>query len=252
MSQFVHLRLGDCVAVMAGMADDSIRAIVSDPPYGLEFMGKDWDHLEGANYANIIPGNNSPHARRHSVNYLGSPNPTCRNCGGLRSLLTEGSGGRKKCRCDQPDFPNYRTPAMQAQQAWHLLWLEQAYRVLMPGGVLKAFSGTRTFHRLAMAMEEAGFVDVELGTGWAYGSGFPKSLNVSKSLDQMQGFTPKVVGSRQADVGMQGNNFSNPGKAKTGTVFITEAVSEDAKRFEGYGTALKPSWEPVITAQKPE
>src|SRR3954452_7313386 len=97
----------DCLQAMAAMPAGSVDAIVTDPPYGLEFMGKEWDRFGvGANYAGITPGNDSPHARRNSVNYTGSATPTCRTCGGLRSLNSEGSGGRKKCRCDSPDFPN--------------------------------------------------------------------------------------------------------------------------------------------------
>ena len=160
-----------------------VDAIVTDPPYGLEFMGKEWDKLDTRNYAAITPGNDSPHARRHSVNFVGSNNPTCRRCGGLRSLVTEGSGGRTRCRCTTPDFPEYRTPAMRAMQAWHLAWAREALRVLKPGGHLLAFGGTRTHHRLMCALEDAGF-EIRDCLMWVYGTGFPKSLNVLRAIQK--------------------------------------------------------------------
>lgn len=74
----------------------------------------------------------------------------------------------------------------EQMQMWHTEWLRRVHRVLKPGGVIKAFSASRTFHRLAAAMEDAGFNDIQL-EAWAYGQGFPKSLNVSKALDKMHG-----------------------------------------------------------------
>jgi site-specific DNA-methyltransferase (adenine-specific) len=121
---------GDCLEEMAKMEPNSIDSIVTDPPYGLSFMGKDWDHG--------IPG----------VHF----------------------------------------------------WSE-ALRVTKPGCHLLAFGGTRTFHRLACAIEDAGW-EIRDCLGWLYGSGFPKSHN------------------------LKGDH-------------------------EGWGTALKPAWEPIIMARKP-
>lgn len=116
--------------------------------------------------------------------------------------------GRSKVRYGHG--ASYRSKnAGVGQQDWHMQWLEQAYKVLQPNGIIKAFSGTRTYHRLAAAMEQAGFVDIRL-EAWCYGSGFPKSLNIGKALD-----------------------------------------SEEAKLWDGWGTALKPAWEPVLVGRKP-
>ena len=124
---FVTIHHGDCLTVMAEMDADSVDAIVTDPPYGLSFMGRDWDHG--------VPG--------------------------------------------------------------EAFWRE-ALRVAKPGAHLVAFGGTRTFHRLTCAIEDAGW-EVRDCLGWLYGSGFPKSLNIG----------------------------------------------------DGWGTALKPAWEPIILARKP-
>lgn len=95
-------------------------------------------------------------------------------------------------------------------QAWHLGWLKLCFALLPPGGIIKVFSATRTFHRLAAAMEEAGFTGLDL-EAWAYGSGFPKYLNVAKAIGED---TP------------------------------------EAAPFEGFATALKPAWEPFIVGVK--
>ena len=71
------------------------------------------------------------------------------------------------------------------QREWHRAWLTEAYRVLKPNGLIKAFSGTRTFHHLLYMMEEVGFTEVKV-EAWTYGSGFPKSLNLSKAIEKKQ------------------------------------------------------------------
>jgi len=176
-----RLLFGDCLDAMREMAENSVDAVVTDPPYGLEFMGKEWDRLTV--YGGITDGNDSPHARRHSVSFIGSPNPTCRKCGGLKNLTSEGSGGRKKCRCEQPDFPMYHVDAGHAMQEWHLAWAREAFRVLKPGGHLVAFGGTRTYHRLACALEDAGF-EIRDQLQWIYASGFPKGRRIDNALFQ--------------------------------------------------------------------
>lgn len=124
------------------------------------------------------------------------------------------------------------------------LWTE-CLRVLKPGGHLLAFSGTRTYHRMAVAIEDAGF-EVRDMIEWVYGSGFPKSLNIGKSVDKLQGNERKVLG--------KGNHiniasFRNPEKysGTNNRPNITKGTSE----WEGWGTALKPAHEPICMARKP-
>jgi hypothetical protein len=119
----IFVGCGDCAGVLPTLPPDLFDAIVTDPPYGLEFMGKGWDDL-----------------------------------------------GRDN-----------------AQQAWHALWLREAFRVLKPGGHVVAFGGSRTFHRLFCAAEDAGF-EIRDTLMWLYGSGFPKSYNLAGKLDGWDGW----------------------------------------------------------------
>jgi hypothetical protein len=141
---------------------------------------------------------------------------------------------------------------------------------LRPGGVVKAFGGTRTFHKMARAMEAAGLVDVRL-EAWIYGSGFPKSTNISKMLDKQAGAEREVVGYKRGVGGENMNDIvrgaevrqtTDPGGKGVGAygtgakqvavdVPVTTPTTEDAKLWEGYGTALKPAWEPVVVGRKP-
>jgi site-specific DNA-methyltransferase (adenine-specific) len=130
------------------------------------------------------------------------------------------------------------------------LW-QQCLRVLKPGGHLLAFGGTRTWHRLAVAIEDAGF-EIRDNIAWLYGSGFPKSHNISKAIDKLHGAEREVIGRNP-------NSRENATKDNTlyesGTVgktdFITEANTDDAKKWDGWGTALKPAHEPIVVARKP-
>jgi len=155
------------------------------------------------------------------------------------------------------------------QQEWHVQWLREAYRVLVPGGPLFAFSGTRTFHRLAAAMEQAEFTLVPL-QAWIQGQGFPKSTNISKSIDKKAGATREVVGYKRGVGGENLNDLVRGGEVRTtdqkgakgvgayGTgakqvaidIPVTVPATELAKIFDGYGTALKPSWEPILVGVK--
>ena len=176
---------GNCIDRMKEMESDSIDAIVSDPPYGLKFMGKGWDDMG------------------------------------------EGSSQRK----------------------WHEEWLKEAFRVLKSGGVIKAFSGTRTFHHLMGAMESVGFTELRL-EAWNYGSGFPKSLDISKAIDKAAGAKREVLGTRSAPVGFDINGDGGGGW-RAGLVKDTLPATDDAKRWDGWGTALKPAWEPICIGRKP-
>jgi site-specific DNA-methyltransferase (adenine-specific) len=128
------------------------------------------------------------------------------------------------------------------------IWRE-CYRVLKPGGYLLAFAGTRTQHRMAVNIEDAGF-EIRDMIAWVYGSGFPKSHNVSVSIDKLHGHgnrgkaIPTASSYQASDVEQENKLTSNP-------VPPYEAKSDDAKKWEGWGTALKPSLEPITVARKP-
>src|SRR5699024_8080761 len=209
---------GDCIQVMNTMPANSIDAIVTDPPYGLGFMGKKWDGLP---------------------------------------------------------------PSLE--------WAEACMRVLKPGGHIVAFGGARTWHRLAVAIEDAGF-EMRDSLAWLYGSGFPKSMNVGKAIDATV-LTGKS-GSRSIREATDsreviGTKMGLPGKSagqKPGTYFseameaedgkdldiraerlggssaegghgrgrdITAPATREAAQWDGWGTALKPAFEPIVLARKP-
>jgi site-specific DNA-methyltransferase (adenine-specific) len=179
MTDAFTLHHGDCLDVLRGMPDASVDAVVTDPPYGLSFMGKRWDY----------------------------------------------------------DVPSVA------------IWSE-CLRVLKPGGHLLSFGGSRTYHRMAVNVEDAGF-EIRDQVMWVYGSGFPKSHNVSKAIDKMAGAEREVVG--QVDVGpdITGDNYgrSAPGHRKVAD--ITAPATPAAKQWDGWGSALKPAHEPVVLARKP-
>jgi len=173
---------GNCLEIMTTLDAESVDSIVTDPPYGLSFMGKDWDHG--------VPG--------------------------------------------------------------EAFWRE-ALRVAKPGTHLLAFGGTRTYHRLACAIEDAGW-EIRDCIMWVYGSGFPKSHDVSKAIDREVGAEREVVGQKAAgwhasnsvnDDGWQGE-YANERK-----VNITAPATDAARQWQGWGTALKPAYEPIIVARKP-
>jgi len=151
------------------------------------------------------------------------------------------------------------------------LWRE-ALRVLKPGGHLLAFGGTRTFHRLAVAIEDAGFElrdtigmphesgdwgDCPWLMAWAFGSGFPKSLDVSKAIDKAAGAEREVIAEGKAvkrmipgaDQNATGSWIKDNGREYVPTE--TAPATESARQWQGWGTALKPAWEPIVLARKP-
>jgi len=137
------------------------------------------------------------------------------------------------------------------------LWRE-CFRVLKPGGHLLAFGGTRTWHRVAVAIEDAGF-DLRDSIAWLYGSGFPKSHDISKGIDKAAGAEREVIGQSNA-VGMksitkarveQGYRKNLTVANERNTIDITTPATNDAKKWVGWGTALKPAFEPVVVARKP-
>ena len=193
--EFDMVVLGDCREVMAGMPEASVDAICTDPPYGLEFMGKEWDKL-----IDDLPEEQVNHqGRRGYMNdgsWLGTgynnkkrpvSYPTrkthrrCQKCG-----KRDFSG--TPCQCRVPDWVAEPLksvhPAMVAQQRWHYLWAVEAFRVLKPGGHMLVMGGTRTHHRMMCAVEDAGF-EIRDVLMWCYGQGFPKSMDVSKAIDKV-------------------------------------------------------------------
>jgi DNA modification methylase len=129
------------------------------------------------------------------------------------------------------------------------LWRE-ALRVLKPGGHLLAFSGSRTYHRMTCAIEDAGF-EVRDQIMWLYGSGFPKSLDVSKAIDKAAGVEREVVGIHKNAASSLGNGRTMDGGKAFEIVEITAPSTEAARQWNGWGTALKPAHEPICVARKP-
>ena len=134
------------------------------------------------------------------------------------------------------------------------VWAE-CLRVLKPGGHLLAFAGTRTQHRMAVRIEDAGF-EIRDMIAWVYGSGFPKSLDVSKAIDKQAGAEREVVGpspfANRGASGMSEENGWNAGPlSNTERPNLTAPATEAAKQWEGWGTALKPALEPITVARKP-
>ena len=171
---------GDCLDVMATLDPESVSAIVTDPPYGLGFMGKAWDGTAG-------PGGlgDMPMRRSAGTNIV--------NTGVSRQ------GGRQR---STDDFAKRQARDARSFQAWCETWAEAAFRVAKPGAHLLAFGGTRTVHRMTSAIEDAGW-EIRDCLVWGYASGFPKSHNLSGG------------------------------------------------EWDGWGTALKPAWEPIVMARKP-
>lgn len=209
----------DCIEALRALPDNSIDAIVSDPPYGLEFMGKDWD---------------APWKATGEV--VADP----ADVGGFQ----DGNGGNPFSRS------RIRIGVGQGFQQWCEQWARECYRVLKPGGYIAAFGGTRTYHRLACAVEDVGF-EIRDSLHWIYGSGFPKSLNVSKAVDDKLGATREVVGPSPYNA-RRPNPPSSELCAQAGWPSdITVPATPEATRWDGWGTALKPSHEPIVLARKP-
>jgi DNA modification methylase len=150
-------------------------------------------------------------------------------------------------------WDTHDTPA--AFQEWCRQWAVECLRVLTPGGHLLAFGATRTSHRLAAGIEDAGF-EIRDTITWLYGSGFPKSLDVSKAIDKAAGAEREVIGEALGGAALKiGGANPRPWherQAERGGAYdVTAPATEAAREWDGWGTALKPSAEPVVVARKP-
>jgi DNA modification methylase len=220
----IQIHHGNCLDVLPTLPDCSVDSIVTDPPYGLEFMGKDWD---------------APWKKSGDV--IADP----ASVGGFQ----DGAGGNPFSR-SRIRYGREGT-AMIGFQQWCEQWAAECLRVLKPGGHLLAFGGTRTYHRMAVAIEDAGF-EIRDSLHWIYGSGFPKSLNLSKTLDKMAG-APVKIGKAFKVAGEYGErDLRDPEKQGLDRDEMRhEAVTKQAKQWGGWGTALKPAHEPIVVARKP-
>jgi site-specific DNA-methyltransferase (adenine-specific) len=220
----VELRHGDCIEVMATLPDNSIDSIVTDPPYGLEFMGKEWDAPWKQTGAVI----KDPATERGGFQDGAGGNPYS------RSRIEYGRGG----------------DASYGFQLWFTEVATEALRVLKPGGHLLAFGGTRTYHRLAVAIEDAGF-EIRDSMMWLYGSGFPKSHDVSKAIDKAAGAKREIVGKKMGATPNTGLYEAGFGVNEGRYIGVTAPATDSAKQWHGWGTALKPAHEPIVVARKP-
>ena len=182
------LRHGECLSILREMDDNSVDSVVTDPPYALSFMSKDWD----------------------------------------------------------------------SQHPYPKIWKE-CLRVLKPGGYLLSFGGTRTWHRLCCDIEDAGF-EIRDSIAWLYSQGFPKSMDISKAIDKAAGAERETIGRYQLPNGASWNLQSDVAQTAIGAVGLSSRASslavtapstDLAKRWDGWGTALKPAHEPIIVARKP-
>ncbi|UXF49983.1 hypothetical protein 7841G3A7_4 [Haloquadratum phage sp.] len=180
----------DCFEQLPELDANSVHAVVTDPPYGLAFMGRSWDDFEPTEY-----------------------------------------------------------------QAWCERWASECLRVLKPGGHLLAFSGNRTHHRLMSGIEDAGF-EIRDTITWHYGSGFPKALDVSKSIDKQADAEREVVGPSSLPDGTPheyniGYGEGEGYESKDHDRKNTEPATEQAKQWDGFKSALKPATEFVCVARAP-
>jgi len=248
MPQTIRLLLGDSSQRMLDLTDDVV-AVVCDPPYGLEFMGKDWD----APWKHTISdyGYTDGGERRPGPSFTSSRNPICQNCGARQRTW---EGGPPACSCGEFQTDEDTSGDRRKFQGWASEWLKLCFEKLPSGGIIKVFGGTRMFHRMAAAMEQVGFEGLHL-EAWIQGQGFPKSLDISKAIDRCLGHPRDVQGQGPPVDRIALDYGGGTGKAKNGLksdyTLDGQARTTEAQKWAGWGTALKPSWEPFIVGRKP-
>jgi site-specific DNA-methyltransferase (adenine-specific) len=196
---------GNSLDLLPTLADKSIDAIVTDPPYGL--------------------GNPDPDYIIKAIQLWAS---------GDRAHIPEGKGFMGK------SWDSFVPPPA--------IW-DECLRVLKPGGHLLAFAGTRTYDLMGISIRMAGF-EIRDSIGWVYGSGFPKSLDVSKAIDKAAGAERERVPYKGGIASGQGN-YGGGGTIHEGTKVGNEPSTPEAQQWQGWGTALKPALEPIVVARKP-
>lgn len=185
----VTVYVGDCLDVLRTLPPNSVHAVVTDPPYGLEFMGRDWDAPwknsgdvldDPASVGGFQDGNGGNPYSRSRIRY-GRGGGTA---GNVATDIDEGTDTTHPFRDGSSRVRYGRGPSESvAFQAWCLAWATECHRVLKPGGHILAFGGSRTWHRLASAIEDAGF-EIRDSVAWMYAQGFPKSADVAKGVDR--------------------------------------------------------------------
>ncbi|UXF50481.1 hypothetical protein 7908G3F9_2 [Haloquadratum phage sp.] len=176
---------GDCFEQLPALDENSVHAIVTDPPYGLAFMGRSWDDFEPKEY-----------------------------------------------------------------QEWCEKWATECLRVLKSGGHLLAFSGNRTHHRLMSGIEDAGY-EIRDTITWHYGSGFPKALDVSKSIDKQANADREVIGYTEDTFSGDHERHAKDKGEYPDRPITPEPATEQAKHWDGFKSALKPATEFVCVARSP-
>ena len=203
---------GNMLDMLEIIEPNSIDSIVTDPPYGLTSITKRFGK-EGS--APASTKNNDGSFARLSKGFMGKE--------------WDGSGVEYNI------------------ETW-----QKCYEVLKPGGYLLAFGGSRTFHRIACAIEDAGF-EIRDTIMYLYGSGFPKSMNIGLAIDKKNGVESKIIGQRSGAIQKGSANWNGEDrKGGKGSGYKPIFVEKQAtNEWQGWGTALKPSFEPIIVARKP-
>lgn len=251
---------GDCLEVMKKLPANSIDTIITDPPYGIGFMGKEWDTFKG------------DYIEKHKKELNKQLEKRPRTDG--RNVPVTGIA----MRAGQYDFS---PKGMIGFQKWITEVSKEMLRVTKPGGTMLIFGGTRTYHRMACAIEDAGWILKDC-IMWLYGSGFPKATDISQQLDKQEcrkqlekklgrkptkeefkkeweGFR-KIIGKKQhAKKDFKNNLYAqDPANKNNEKVFgygeeeITIPAISEAKLWNGWKShGLKPAYEPIIVAMKP-